>query len=105
MRTLVFNVKAQRIEKDPACDFKGIVAGSNGYLEAKFNVDAAWRGCRLAADFIVGDTPHGVKLEGGVCKIPADALTGPVVGVRLKGMRRDYAISTNVVSFRQEVIL
>lgn len=49
MRTLRFIVHAQAISRDPACDFGGLVAGSAGYLKAYFALDAAWKGCAVAA--------------------------------------------------------
>lgn len=42
MRTLKFIVNAQKLEKDPSCDFSGIVSGTKGYLEAEFSVSKEW---------------------------------------------------------------
>lgn len=104
MRTLKFNVTAQRIEKDPACNFKGLVGGSEGYLQAEFKTDDAWKGCALAAEFTMGGKPYGAPVRGNVCDIPPEALTGRLIGVRLVGKRTGYCISTNVTYFRQEVL-
>lgn len=103
MRTLKFIVHAQRIEKDPACDFKGLVGGSEGYLQAEFKTDDAWKGCAMAADFIMGGKAYGAPVRGSVCSIPAEALRDRLVGVRLVGKRAGYRIETNVTYFRQEV--
>lgn len=104
MRTLRFIVRAQRIEKDPECDFKGLVSGSEGYLQAEFKTDDAWKGCALAAEFTMGGKPYGAPVRGNVCDIPPEALTGRLIGVRLVGKRTGYCISTNVTYFRQEVL-
>ena len=103
MRTLKFNVRAQRIEKDLACDFKGLVAGSEGYLQAEFKTDDAWKGCALAAGFTVDGQEYGAAVRDGACEIPPQALKGHVFGVLLKGRRPGYKIETNTVYVRQEV--
>ena len=36
MRTLEFEVKRQTLEKKEGSDFSGLVAGTDGYLQAKF---------------------------------------------------------------------
>ena len=51
MRTLKFIITAQNVQKDPDCDFTGIVAGTQGYLQAEFSVSGEWAGCRMAAIF------------------------------------------------------
>lgn len=38
MRILKFIVQAQTITMGPDCDFSGIVSGTQGYLQAQFNV-------------------------------------------------------------------
>ena len=104
MRTLSFNVKGQAIRLDPSCNFRGLVAGSNGYLNAKFNLDSSWDGCRIAASFWNGKDEYAVLLENSECKIPTEALSGNMVGVSLTGKKNDYQIKTNKVYFRQEVL-
>ena len=51
MRTLKFIITAQNIQKDLDCDFSGIVASTQGYLQAEFSVSQEWAGCRMAAIF------------------------------------------------------
>lgn len=46
MRTLKFIITAQNVQKDPDCDFSGIVAGTEGYLQAEFLFSEEWAGCR-----------------------------------------------------------
>lgn len=105
MRTLRFIVRAQGLSRDPACDFGGLVAGSAGYLKAYFALDAAWKGCAVAASFWREGKEYAVPVAGGECEIPAEALCGPVFAVSLTGRRGDaYRISTGRAYVRQEVI-
>ena len=102
MRILSFVVTAQNIQKDPSCDFSGIVAGTQGYLRAEFSFSAEWAGCRVAAVFsCLGKECAEPVLNGG-CKIPAEALTWDSFGVRVVGQRKNYRITTNEIKVRQE---
>ena len=52
MRTLEFEVKGQTLEKREGSDFSGLVAGTDGYLQAKFLFKGnEWRECVKAASF------------------------------------------------------
>ena len=104
MRTLRFIVRAQAIERDPACDFGSLVAGSEGYLKAVFQMDAAWKGCKVAASFWCAGKEYAVPVAGGECEIPPEALCGPVFAVSLTGRRDGYRISTGRAYVRQEVV-
>lgn len=42
MRTLDFIASEQTLTRAPACDFTGIVAGSRGYLRARFQFSREW---------------------------------------------------------------
>lgn len=102
MRILRFIVKGQSLQKDPNCDFSGIVRGSKGYLIAEFIPDASWRGCTIAASFWHFDKEYAVLVKNGRCEIPAGALEGFSVGVTLKGRKQGYELTTNKVTFNQE---
>ena len=104
MRTLRFIVHAQAIERDPACDFNGLVAGSEGYLKAYFALDAAWKGCAVAASFWLNGQEYAAKVVSGECEIPSEALCGRVFSVSLTGRRDGYRISTGRAYVRQEVV-
>lgn len=102
MRTLEFNVSRQKITKAPGCDFSHLVAGTSGYLRAKFNFsneDNAWTGCIKAASFWYNGVEHAVLLGADdSCIIPAEALVGrnfyvSVTGL-VKGTVSDYQIQT-----------
>ena len=103
MRLLKFNVNAQRIQKDPACDFSNIAPGSKGYLRAQFTFSHEWHDCTIVASFWRGKDEHAVFVTDGVCDIPTEALVGPTYRVSLIGRRGDYEITTNKLLVRQEV--
>lgn len=104
-RILEFDVKKQRIIRRKSCDFTKIVAGSVGYLRAKFYfTQSEWSGCRKAASFWVNLEEHAALLdENDTCLIPAEALIGNKFEVSVTGMRHDYKITTNRTKVIQEV--
>lgn len=102
MRTLKFIIIAQNVQKDPDCDFSGIVAGTEGYLQAQFNVSKEWAGCRMAAVFRCLGKEYAQPVKNGRCEIPADALEWDYFGVRVVGERENYRITTNEIKIRQE---
>lgn len=104
MRTLKFEVNGQSIKKKTDCDFSGLVAGSVGYLRAKFLFSVEWHGCKKAASFWLGDQEHAVLLdELDSCMIPPEVLTGEQFKVSVTGVKSLYKITTNKTKVRQEV--
>ena len=111
MRILEFDVKRQKITKTKGCNFKHIVAGTVGYLKAKFNFSYdgyAWNGCAKAASFWKDDVEYAVLLdENNCCMVPDEVVDGRVFHVSvtglIKGEKTDYKITTNKVKITQEV--
>ncbi|MDO4333817.1 MAG: hypothetical protein Q4C58_14195 [Eubacteriales bacterium] len=103
MRTLVFRVIGQQIEKDPGCDFTGLVAGTSDYLQARFLFSGDWNGCKKAASFWCLGGEHAAPIINGVCTIPPEALTRREFSVSVTGARKDYRIRTGKVKVQQEV--
>ena len=103
MRTLKFIVSGQKLSLDPAGDYTGLVAGSVGYLRARFELDRSWHGCKVAASFWRGEEEHAALVINGVCLIPAEALEERMFGVSLTGVREGYRIVTNKLYLHQEV--
>lgn len=110
MRTLEFTIHKQRLTRTPTCDFSGLVAGSVGYLKAKFNFSPEWDGCKKAADFILKDesgtfTCGALLNKDNTCVIPSDVLVGSEFYVKVKGVKEDgrYQIETSEVRVKQEV--
>lgn len=110
MRILEFTVNKQRLMRTPTCDFSGLVAGSVGYLKAKFNFSPEWDGCKKAANFILKD--ESGKLECGAllnrddtCVIPTEALVGSEFWVTVKGVKDGgrFQIETGEIRVKQEV--
>ena len=103
MRTLDFIASEQTLKQALACDFTGIVAGSCGYLRARFQFSKEWAGCKKVAVFTSKGQEYPVPLEFNMCEIPAEALTGSAVQVYVVGRRPGYQIITNVAAFPQTV--
>lgn len=105
-RILEFDVNKQRLRKRPGCDFTGIVAGSIGYLRAKFYLSPEeWEDCTVkVARFWLDDSEHSVKLDSNnSCDIPPEVLTGEKFAVSVLGVASKYQIETNEVKVKQEV--
>ena len=106
MRILEFDVIKQYITRKPDCDFSGLVAGSVGYLYAKFDFSRnEWGKCTdKIARFWVGDREYAERLgKDNKCLIPAEALAGRRFEVSVIGVADAYKIETNKVYVRQEV--
>lgn len=103
MRVLEFIADGQKLAQAPACDFTGIVAGSRGYLRARFMFSREWAGCKKVAVFKSKGQEYPVPLELNMCEIPAEALTGSAVQVYVVGRRPGFQIATNVAAFPQTV--
>ena len=106
MRILEFNVTKQRITKMQGCDFNDLVAGSVGYLYAKFHFSKnEWNPCKnKVARFWIGEQEYARMLdENNACEIPPEVLTGKRFGVSVLGASQDYKIETNKINVRQEV--
>lgn len=104
MRTLKFMINGQQIKKNTDCDFSGLVAGSAGYLKAKFQFSSEWHGCKKAASFWIGEQEYPVLLDAfDSCVIPEEVLTGEQFKVSVTGVKKLYRIQTNKTKVRQEV--
>lgn len=111
MRILEFDVDRQKITRTKGCDFKHIVAGTTGYLKAKFNFSSegyAWNGCQKAASFWKGDEEYAVLLDNSnSCMIPDEVTDGHVFYISvtglIKGEKSDYKINTNKIKIVQGV--
>lgn len=104
-RVLEFVVTGQKLTKKPGCDFSKIVAGSVGYLRAKFYFSRKeWADCKKAASFWYNDTEHAVLLDDdNSCVIPSEALVGRTFEVSVTGAREDGLIPTSKLKVKQEV--
>lgn len=104
-RVLEFTVDKQRIIKKKGCDFSHIVAGSVGYLKAKFYFTSSeWKGCKKAASFWLNDKESAVLLDkSNACLIPPEAIVGEKFQVSVTGIRDGFKITTNKTKVKQEV--
>jgi hypothetical protein len=102
MRELKFNVKGQKIEKDSACDFSGIVSGTEGYLTIKVTFDSMWNGFGKVAVFSDLINEQAVILKEDVCEIPKEILIGSKFYVRILGLRKGIKLTTNKIAVEQK---
>lgn len=104
LRTLVFNVKGQMIEKSMSCDFSGLVAGTDGYLKAKFIFSKEWDGFAKVAQFLSKDDnelpPRIISIDGE-CDIPKEASERHEFKVRVYGKKNGATITTRPISIKQ----
>lgn len=103
MRVLEFIVEGQTVKRAPGCDFSGIVAGSSGYLFARFRFSPEWDGCKKVATFRAKGEDHHAPLARDLCLIPEEALTSSTVLVTVHGRRPGYSIDTNQTTIPQTV--
>lgn len=87
MRILDFIVDKQKITKSPMCDFTGLVAGSSGYLRARFAFSKEWAGYLKIAVFSCKDCTEYAPLVGNTCQIPPQVLEGNSFKVSVIGKR------------------
>lgn len=105
MRVLEFVVKQQRLMRKVDCDFSHIVAGSAGYLQAKFYFSPEWVGYKKAASFWLDGKESAVLLdENDSCTIPPEVLTGKIFEVSVTGAHGKDTVPTTKVKVKQEVV-
>lgn len=104
MRVLEFDVEQQVLKKTPRCDFSNIVAGSVGYLKAKFHfLTTEWDNCVRVANFSVDNKEYAVKLDkDNSCEIPAEVLGGPTFFVEVHGAKPMYRIKSTKFKVKQK---
>ena len=102
MRSLNFIAMGQNLQKDPVCDFSGLVKGSKGYLQAHFSFDAEWSGCGKVAVFTRLGKEYPAKLSADICMIPEEALSYSRFNVHVVGVRDGFRIQTNDLKIEQE---
>ena len=90
MRYLDFVVDKQNIKKQG--DFSGLVAGTKGYLLARFSFTSDWSRHRKVAVFTCRDGEHPVLLSGGVCQVPDEVAACGTFKVHVVGARGDDTI-------------
>lgn len=104
LRTLVFNVKEQSIYPNSPSDIGGLVAGTSGYIRAKFLFSDDWKGCIKVVGFKSLDgkefDPQSLDRENS-CFIPSEALEYHEFEIQVFGRHRDYTITTRPIKIKQ----
>lgn len=102
MRVLKFDVSELNIEKNPGCDFGGLVPGTEGYLKAEFSFTRDWDGYVRAVSFYDGITEYAIALEDGKsCIIPGEVTKRPAFGIKVTGKKSNGVMITNRIIVTQ----
>ena len=105
MRTLVFKVEGQRIYPNSLSEISGLVAGTSGYIRAKFLFSDDWKGCAKVVAFnsIDGSEFEPRRLdEENSCLIPSEALKYHEFDIKVLGKGKgDYTITTRPIRIKQ----
>lgn len=100
MHNLVFVVNKQNIEKREG--FDGLVAGTKGYLQARFVFSSDWAGYRKVALFTCRNGEYPVLLSNtGTCPVPDEAAACSSFKVRIIGRRTDDTVTSGRVTVIQ----
>lgn len=100
MRTLAYKVSDQQLS--PIGDHSNIVAGSKGYLKAKFEFNSEWDGCTKVASFFNNGNEYASILDTDEsCEIPGEALTSNSFEVSVEGRKPGYRILSKRIKERQ----
>jgi len=103
MRTLLFVVDKQNLEKSDKCDFSGIVSGSDSYLQARFHFGMEWKSLTKVAVFTERKNVENVLITNDTCVIPASVLTRKSFKMQIIGQGKDKSrIKTNVITIFQD---
>lgn len=105
MRTLKFIVHDQIVERDPECDFSGLVPGTDGYLQASFSFSPEWNGRVKVAAFysLLGkEYPPQILEDGRTCVIPAEALKRRIFKIQVVGQNASNRLTTNRLEICQD---
>ena len=106
MRDISFRARGQSLERVKAEDEGPIVRGTSGYLRARFELDAPWRGRRVVARFFdERGRETAAELTRGRCSVPAAVTGGKRFAVSLVGAGKDGSrLTTNRVTVYQEAM-
>jgi hypothetical protein len=98
-RVLDFSVDKQKLSKTG--DFSGLVAGSQGYLLARFATSSDWLGYIKAAVFTCEQGEFPERVIGGTCKVPDEAAACSSFKVHMVGRKGDTTIKSSRVTVIQ----
>lgn len=106
MRNISFRAHGQSLERVKAEDEGPIVRGTKGYLQARFELDAPWKGRRVVARFFdERGREHAVEAERRRCMVPDAVTDGKRFSVSLVGAGKDGSrLTTNRVTVYQEAM-
>ena len=94
-RDLVFVVEDQELNKDPSCDFSGLVPGSSGYLRVVFAFHGLWNTLTKAAVFSTNGVESAMPIINDSCVIPDSILKEKSFSIKLVGRNTQQMLQTN----------
>lgn len=105
MRVLVFKVDGQTIYPNSLSEISGLVAGTSGYIKAKFLFSDDWNGCAKVVAFnsVEGEEfePKALDSENS-CYITEEALKYHEFEMRVIGKKNGgYTITTRPIRIKQ----
>ena len=99
MRVLDFKVNKQTISKHG--DFSGLIAGTRGYLRARFAFSSEWANSKRVAVFSCADGEFPVLLKGNMCDVPDEAAACLSFKVRVVGRHDNDTMTSSRVTVIQ----
>lgn len=93
MRLLDFVVDKQSICKSTNCDFTGLVAGTKGYLYARFGFSAEWRSIKKVAVFKCDSGEYPVIIKHGMCRVPDEVAAATSFKVTVIGRNNNKTMT------------
>ena len=105
MRILVFKVDGQTIYPNSLSDISGLVAGTSGYIKAKFLFSDDWNRCAKVVAFNSLDgkefEPKALDDENS-CFVSSEALEYHEFEMKVLGKGKgDYTITTRPIRIKQ----
>lgn len=99
MRILEYRVIGQRLV--PTGDHSGLVAGTTGYLRARFMFNNDWNDCIKRVTFVADGVEYPVRLVNDECVIPPAALKDTIFELYVEGRKQNYEIISRPTRERQ----
>jgi hypothetical protein len=98
LRTLKFIVDGNVVERDPACDFGGLIPGAEQYLRVEFSFSPEWIRRAKVARFwspLGHEYEPQVLKDGRSCLVPAEALKKRKFKMQIMGKIGESKMLTN----------
>lgn len=102
MRELRFIVREQYLEKNPNCDFEGLVSGAKGYFRVRFAFSREWKDLKKVAIFRTRNVKKYVPITTPTISIPDEIVDQTTYYISVYGSSQSYDLTTNEVAIIQK---